>query len=207
VRIAKAYLAGTAKNVWVPDTRTQERRDWVYAPRKTGKSTTQVRASLLFYLSDNGVRLPTHTPLTPQAPAEEQKRQATPWSARQWQVIEGLLMELRHADQQRRHWRSLIAQEVLTDPELLAIVRLCGVREMVAFALGAFIGDIKRFSSPKKLVKYVGLNPAFDESGQEKWTGGIGGYGPPDPRSFLVEGVQGLVARALNGLGPWGRRA
>src|SRR5437762_6703416 len=28
VRIGKAYLAGTAKEVWVPDARTQERRDW-----------------------------------------------------------------------------------------------------------------------------------------------------------------------------------
>ncbi|MEI6394542.1 MAG: transposase, partial [Verrucomicrobiota bacterium] len=31
--------------------------------------------------------------------------------------------------------------------------------------LGAFVGDIKRFANPKKLVKYVGLNPAFDDSG------------------------------------------
>ena len=81
-------------------------------------------------------------------------------------MIEILLAELRHADQQRQHWRSLIAQEVLADPELLSIVRLCGVREVVAFALGAFIGDIQRFAHPKKLVKYVGLNPAFDDSGE-----------------------------------------
>jgi len=33
-------------------------------------------------------------------------------------------MELRHAQQQRARWRSLIAQEVLADPELLSIVRL-----------------------------------------------------------------------------------
>src|SRR6267142_2723672 len=31
VRIGKAYLAGTAKTVRVPDTRTQERRDWFHA--------------------------------------------------------------------------------------------------------------------------------------------------------------------------------
>ena len=50
------------------------------------------------------------------------------------------------------------------------------MREIIAFALGAFIGDIKRFA-PKKLVKYVGLNPAFDDSGQAEWSGGIGGHG------------------------------
>src|SRR6266478_4332160 len=40
VRIAKAYLAGTAKEVWevwVPEAKTQERRDWFHAHRKANK--------------------------------------------------------------------------------------------------------------------------------------------------------------------------
>jgi len=37
VRIGKAYLAGTAKEVWVPDAKTQERRDWFHAHRKATK--------------------------------------------------------------------------------------------------------------------------------------------------------------------------
>src|SRR2546421_4665350 len=41
VRIAKAYLAGTAKTVWVPDLKTQEWREWFYSPRQAGKRTTQ----------------------------------------------------------------------------------------------------------------------------------------------------------------------
>src|SRR6202162_4593422 len=57
VRIGKAYLAGTAKTVWVPDPKTQERRDWFHAHRKASKRTTQIRNRLLSYLSDNGVRL------------------------------------------------------------------------------------------------------------------------------------------------------
>ena len=69
------------------------------------------------------------------------------------------------------------------------MVRLCGVREMVAFALGAFIGDIKRFKNPKKLVKYVGLNPAFDDSGDSAWSGGIGGHGNKYLRCLLIEGA------------------
>jgi hypothetical protein len=64
-----------------------------------------------------------------------------------------LLADLRHADQQRQHWHSLIAQEVLAEPDLLSLVRLCGVREILAFALAAFIGDIQRLATPKKLVK------------------------------------------------------
>jgi transposase len=206
VRIGKAYLAGTAKEVWVPDTRTQERRDWFHAHRKAVKRTTQIRARLRSYLSDNGVRLKRGTPLTEPVEAQAAIRQTREWSTRQWQVIEGLLMELRHAEEQRQHWRGLIAQEVLTDPELLAVVRLCGIREMTAFALGAFIGDIKRFADPKKLVKYIGLNPAFDDSGEGQWSGGIGGHGRKDLRCLLVEGAQSILRSSTNPLAKWGKK-
>jgi len=206
VRIGKAYLAGTAKTVWVPDLRTQERRDWFHTHRKAVKRTGQMRSRLRSYLSDNGVRLTRHTSLTKANEAEEQIRQARSWSPRQWQVIAGFLMELRHAEAQRQHWRGLIAQEVLTDPELLALVRLCGVRELTAFALGAFIGDIKRFSHPKKLVKYLGLNPAFDDSGAHEWSGGIGGHGHKDLRNLLVEGAQAILRCSQNPLAQWGKK-
>ena len=205
VRIGKAYLAGTAKVVWVPDAKTQERRDWFHAHRKAVKRTTQMRNRLLSYLSDNGVRFPKGTPLSKGHAAEAQLRKTQSWSVRQWQVIEGLLMELRHADEQRNHWRSLIAQEVLADPQLLSIVRLCGVREMVAFALGALIGDIKRFAEPRKLVKYIGLNPAFDHSGKGEWSGGIAGHGRKDLRGLLIESAQAIL-RSKHPLAKWGKK-
>jgi len=207
VRIGKAYLSGTAKEVWIPDEKTQERRDWFHAHRKAVKRTTQTRNGLKSYLSDNGVRLPAGMALTPEDPEViERIRKTREWSPRQWQVIEGGLMELRHADQQRQHWRSLIAQEVLADPDMLSIVRLCGVREMVAFALGALVGDIKRFASPKKLVKYVGLNPAFDESGNEQWSGGIGGHGRKDLRCLLIEAAHAILRSGQTDLAKWGKK-
>lgn len=205
VRIGKAFLAGTAKTVWVPDQKTQERRDWFQAHLKASKRTTQMKARLRSYLSDNGVRLKSNVRLA-QPQAQELIAKARTWSPRQGQVIEGLLMELRHAEQQRQHWRGLIAQEVLADPDLLALVRLCGVREMIAFALGAFIGDIQRFAEPKKLVKYIGLNPAFDDSGETEWRGGIGGHGHKNLRSLLVEGAQSLLRSSKNPLAQWGRK-
>jgi len=206
VRIGKAYLAGTAKEVWVPDPKTQEWRDWFHAYSKATKRTTQMQARLRSYLSDNGVRLKPGTRLTQAGAVQPQLRQAREWSARQWQVIEILLAELRHAHQQRQHWRSLIAQEVLAQPELLSLVRLCGVREVVAFALGAFVGDIQRFANPKKLVKYVGLNPAFDDSGESNWSGGIGGHGHKLLRSLLIEGAQAILRSGKSPLARWGKK-
>src|SRR5437773_8962381 len=79
VRIGKAYLAGTAKTVWVPDTRTQERRDWFHFHRKAVKRTTQTRNRLLSYLSDQGVRLKPGTPLTRGDESREELKKAKSW--------------------------------------------------------------------------------------------------------------------------------
>jgi hypothetical protein len=189
----------------VPDTRTQERRDWFHAYRKATKRLTQMRSRLLSYLSDNGVRFKKGTPLTQPNEAEAQLRKAREWSVRQWAVIEAFLMELRHAEQQRKYWRSLIAQEVLADPLLLSLVRLCGVKDVIAFALGALIGDINRFARPGSLVKYVGLNPAFDDSGQGQWSGGIGGHGRKDLRCLLIQAGQAIL-RSKDPLAQWGKK-
>jgi transposase len=205
VRIAKAYLAGTAKIVWVPDEKTQARRDLFHAHRKAVKRTTQLRNRLLSYLSDNGVRLKAGTQLAKSEKAEEQLRSKRNWLPSQWQVIQGTLKELRCADEMRAHWRSLIAQEVMADPLLLSLVRLCGVRDIIAFALGAIIGDIRRFSEPRKLVKYCGLNPAFDHSGEGKWNGGIGGHGRKDLRGLLIQAAQALLS-SREPVAAWGKR-
>ena len=205
VRIAKAYLAGTAKVVWVPDLKTQERRDWFHACRKVVRRTTQMRNRILSYLSDNGVRFQSSRELAEGAQGLEQVRRARTWSARQEQVLDGLFMEWRHACEQRAHWDSLIAQEVLSDPLLLSMVRLCGVRDQVAFAVGALVGDIKRFERPRKLVKYIGLNPALDDSGEGEWSGGIGGHGRGDLRSLLIESAQAIL-RSHHPLAKWGKK-
>ena len=206
VRIGKAYLAGTAKVVWVPDARTQERRDWLHAYRKAQRRTAQMSCRVRSYLSDNGVRLKRNIHLTRPGEVEEQIGKARDWPWHKWQVIEIMLADLRHAEKQRVLWRRLIAEEVLTDPELLAIVRLCGVREMVAFALGAVVGDIHRFASPKKLVAYIGLNPAFDDSGEGTWSGGVGGRGRKDLRCLLVESAQAILRCSKTSLAKWGKK-
>jgi transposase len=205
VRIGKAYLSGTTQRVWVPDALTQERRDWFLTYQKAVKRTTQMRNRILSYLSDHGVRLKKGLRLVKDDSAEQYIARAREWSLRQRQVLEGMLMELRHADQQRTHWRSLIAQEVLADDLLLSLVRLCGVRDLVAFALGAIIGDIHRFATPAKLVAYVGLYPAFDDSGQERWRGGIGGHGRKDLRALLIEAAQSIL-RSGHPLAQWGKK-
>ena len=202
VRIGKAYLAGTAKEVWVPDPLTQERRDCFHAYSKAVKRTTQMSNRIQSYLSDNGVRLEGTGSLETR---EEEILKTRNWSARQRQILEGLFLEGRHAREQRTHWNSVMARDVLSDPLLLSLVRLCGIREVIAFSLGAIIGDVHRFASAKKLVAYAGLNPAYDDSGEGSWRGGIGGHGRKDLRGLLIESAQAIL-RTTHPLARWGRK-
>lgn len=205
VRIGTAYLAGTAKVVWVPDPLTQERRDCFHAYNKALKRTTQLQNRIRSYLNDYGVRLKKGQSLVKDSSGPDHIAQARDWTPRQQMIINGMLMELRHADQQRTHWRSFIAQEVLKDPLLVSLVRLCGVRDVIAFSLGAIIGNIQRFANPAKLVKYVGLNPAFDDSGDNQWRGGIRGHGRKDIRALLIEAAQSIM-RSGHPLARWGKK-
>lgn len=206
VRIAKAFLAGTAKTVWIPDPKTQERRDLFHHHRKLVKRFTQTVNRLRSFLSDQGVRLASDFHIDFTDAFTEHLHQLHPWPPLQRQILDGLLLEGRQAREQREHWSAVIALQVASDPLLLSLVRLTGIRDIVAFALGACIGDIQRFAAPKKLVKYIGLNPAFDDSGEGTWSGGIGGHGHKPLRALLMEAAQSILRSPKDALAQWGRK-
>lgn len=205
VRIAKGYMSGFAKIVWVPDLITQQRRDLFHAHQKTVKRATQMRNRIQSYLNDNGVRLPARTELAANKGISELLRKLSDWSPLQWMLLESFLRELQQADEERAKLRQMMAEEVIRDEKLLALTRLCGIRDVVAFALAAFIGDIKRFRSPKALVKYIGLHPAFDNSGEGEWSGGIQGHGHKQLRSLLIESGQSIL-RSKHHMADWGKK-
>lgn len=43
------------------------------------------------------------------------------------------------------------------------------------------------------LVKYVGFNPAFDDSRNQRWSAGIDGHGRKDLRCLLIEAAQAIL--------------
>jgi transposase len=205
-RIARAYLCGNAKTVWVPDDLTQQRRDLFHAHRKAVKGVTAANNSLSSYLSDNGVRLEKSLLEF----VRDQRRDAIfktrTWNPIQTQILEIHLLELDHHIELAGRLTSLVAQQVIQDPKLLELTRLCGIREVIAFAIGAIVGDINRFKSPKSLVKYAGLNPAFDDSGKGNWSGGIKGHGRNDLRSLLIEAGHALLRSPNHPNSDWGRK-
>ena len=54
---------------------------------------------------------------------------------------------------------------MIEDPSVKRLLTMTGININVAAGLVATIGDVRRFSSPQKLVSYVGLNPRVRQSG------------------------------------------
>ena len=204
VRIAKAYLSGDASRVWVPDQPTQQRRDLLHAHRKAVNDATRASNRLLSYLSDHGVRLEKKG-LRPTPALGQQIENAHSWTPAELGMVRGYLQQWRAAVEMEAVWASAMAREVAQDPVLLSLTRLPGIRDKVAFALGAIIGDIHRFRSAKSLVNYVGLRPSFADSGQGEWSGGLIPSGRRDLRSLLVEAAHAL-ARTRHPIARWGRQ-
>lgn len=205
-RIARAYLCGNAKIVWIPDPLTQERRDLFHAHRKAVKGVTAANNSLSSYLSDNGVRFAQSLLNLSRDKRRNAVLKARTWNPMQTQILEIRLLELDHHIELEARLASLAAQQVLQDPKLLELTRLCGIRDVIAFAIGAIVGDINRFKSPKSLVKYAGLNPAFDDSGKGTWSGGIKGHGRKDLRTLLIEAGHALLRSPNHPNSEWGRK-
>ncbi len=81
-----------------------------------------------------------------------------------------------------------IAGRVIEDPSVKRLLTITGVNIIVAAGLVAAIGDIRRFSSPQKLVSYVGLNPRVRQSGLGlAQHGRISKRGRSHARAMLVE--------------------
>ena len=107
---------------------------------------------------------------------------------------------LRHHDELGRLAAELavvdrdIAEQTLGDESVRRLMTIGGVDAVVAFSVLAAIGDITRFSSPQKLVSYLGLNPSVHQSGDHPaFHGHITHQGRGHARGMLVEAAWSLA--------------
>jgi transposase len=202
VKLARVYLSGLAVTVWTPDDKTRARRELDHSHRRAVKDTTQGRNRIRSWLNSHGLKAPKGLRLT-QASGRDWVLKARAWSELQRLLVEQMFSDLHQAEARRKELRRLMAPEIVQDKERLRLVRLFGLRHITVFALGACIGDIRRFRTPKQLVAYVGLNPSVNRSGKGGWEGALQGNGRSDLRALLIQSGQVLL-RHENPLKKWG---
>jgi transposase len=80
-----------------------------------------------------------------------------------------------------------MASLAIGDKRVDILLGFTGIDYYGALLLLYEIGDITRFSNPKKLVSWVGLAPSQYQSGNTRWTGRITRQGNKRIRWFLTE--------------------
>jgi transposase len=80
-------------------------------------------------------------------------------------TLHGCLRQVDFLDIQVAALDREIAKHALAWPELLRLMSVPGVNVQTAAAFMASVGDIRRFSTPRKLVSYLGLDPRVRQSG------------------------------------------
>lgn len=94
--------------------------------------------------------------------------------------------------------------EVFRSDVMTRLQQIPGVRSIAAFALFAFVEDIRRFENPKKLVAYIGLNPSVCGSGEKEAKRKVSKFGRGDLKAILVEAAQSAM-RTDTPLAKWAK--
>ncbi len=176
----------------------------MHCHRKAVTTCTRLRNRIKSYLNERCKRLPRGTALT-RPTGRAWALGCRPWTAVQQMLLEHMFEELWAAERRRKQLRALMAREVLEDPQLLPLVRIMGVRHIVAYAIGAVVADIHRFANPKKLVAYLGLSPQRNRSGLTiNRDGGLVPYGRKDLRTLLIQSAQNTFNQKKSPLHRWG---
>jgi len=192
VKIARVYLSGLAHEVWVPDGKAAERRELFFGHRNAVRDSVRARNRIWAFLNQQCLRRPKGLRLAgPHALSELLVLRA--WTPLQQLLLAEEVTAFQQAEVRRRRLREEIAAEVVSDPQILKMIRLLGIRDKVAFALAAFIGTIERFENAKKLVAYFGLNPSVSRSGIGGGNGGLTHYGRSDVRALLIQAAQSIM--------------
>jgi transposase len=205
IKLARVYLTGLSRIVWQPDELTRERREIFFLQRNMVKETTRVRNSIRSFLNEHCIRLPRGTRLTEKSGLNKSLSLGN-WSAQQKFIIEMKFNQLWEAETRRKELEKVMVREVLGDDKLRPLLRLLGIRHIIAFAIGALVGDIHRFQTPKKLSAYIGLSPRREQSGNNKKgkEKGIGHGGRRDLRSLLIQSAQCALNTKSSPLHSWG---
>ncbi len=104
------------------------------------------------------------------------------------ETVAGCLRQIEFLDGEVAAIDQKLARWAAGSPDVRRLMSIPGVGAGVAVTLMAAIGDISRFSSPRQLVAYLGLDPKVRQSADEPARHGrISKRGNAQARSVLVE--------------------
>jgi transposase len=184
--LAQLLAAGFLPSVWLADDDTHALRRQVARRAHIVRQRTRLK---------NRVQSILHRNLVPRCPAADLfGHKGRAWLAKQElpaderQAAEALLRQLDFHGEELKLVDAELARVALRREEVKRLMTIPGVDATVGLSIVAAVGDFGRFSSPQRLVSYLGLNPRVRQSGgQPASHGRITKQGRAHARGMLVE--------------------
>ena len=203
-KIARIYLSGLAKVVWVPDEGTRQYRELLSAHQEAVRQAPRSKNSLRSSLTEHAITLPKGTRLTKEA-TETWILESYNWQPIQRTILRRQCIAVREAEAHRIALYRLMCEMIAEDERMLGLMKLLGINVINAFALVATVGDVNRFASPKKLSAFLGLVQRRDRSGKSIDRKKRSPAGRKDVRALLVQAAQAVMNSKRKGdLRAWG---
>ena len=190
--LCELLAAGFLPAVFSPDEFTRALRRRLQRRSKLVRSRTRAKNECHAVLARNLKGRPPMTDVFGKAGREWLAALALPADERE--TVEGCLREVDFLDSEVGLIERELAAQGLSSQQIRRLMTVPGVSLVSAAAFVAAIGEIQRFSSPKKLVSYVGLDPRVRQSGAAPARHGrISKQGPAEARHMLCEAAWVLI--------------
>jgi transposase len=184
--LCELLAAGFLPAVWAPDELTRGLRRRLQRRSKLVRSRTRAKNECHAVLARN---LKGRPPMT-----DVFGKKGRQWLATlelppdESETLECCLREVDFLDCEVGLIERELARQAMSSEEIRRLMTVPGVSLVSAAAFVAAAGDIHRFSSPKKLVSYVGLDPRVRQSGEGPARHGrISKQGSSEARHMLCE--------------------
>jgi transposase len=184
--LARLLAAGVLTEIWTPDEATRALRRLVARRAAVVRGRTRLKNEVHAVLARN---------LCPRPPVSD----AFGKSGRRWLeelqlpeeeqlTLRGCLRQIDALNVDVAELEVALAKRLAGAGEMRRLLSVPGVNLVVAATFLAYVGDIRRFPSPKHLVGYLGLDPRVSQSGNDPARGGrISKQGAAEVRHVLAE--------------------
>jgi transposase len=190
--LCELLAAGFLPAVFIPDEFTRALRRRLQRRAKLVRSRTRAKNECHAVLTRNLKGRPPMTDVFGKAGRRWLAALELPADERA--TVEGCLREVDFLDSEIGLIERELAAQALGSEEIRRLMTVPGVSLISAAAFVAAVGDIHRFSSPKRLVSYLGLDPRVRQSGEAPARHGhISKQGSAEARHMLCEAAWVLV--------------
>lgn len=191
-RIALSVANNTNKPCWMPSPVIYRLRELAGFWVSLNEDIIRLKNKICALLMENGIRLASKDVFS-QKGREELDKVAGELPPTARMKLRSYLRHLDEAEEDKATLEKYLASLAVNEPIVHLLMTIPGISFVAALIIIAEIGDISRFSSPKKLTKYAGLVPSVNQSGNHCYMGRITKAGRKRLRWILVQAANNAV--------------